>query len=521
MLKSGLMIAGLVLCATQVGAQVIVSCDAEHNVPSNVAAELDLVLTNMVDPESELASLVGYAPGGVLSVRGGDWRYARVTGTADPDHDTPMSCDTPFQIGSNTKMITAAVLMQLQEEGALTLDDLLSRHLPEFADALPNGDVITLRQLANHTAGVFSYTDNAPDGTPGIMEGDLADPDLRRGYTMEELVAFAVEHGQPSFSPGAEGQWAYSNTGYVLLGLVIESVEGRPLEQSFEARIFEPLGLKDTSYVGGVPSSELGLPRAYFAAPFDIETTDWNMSQGAAAGAVVSTVDDMHVFIEALLAGDLFASETSLTEMQEAVTTGSITTLNYGIGLAEKADGVWGHGGQTLGFESDIAFFEEPSLSMVGWASSANNIMTIGVGAVSGALVNAGVLPDPSVALDAELRDKMTDSEWQLVSIKTGGGDALQPANPEDYRIAFDAAGSFAAQADCNRVLGDWSLNKQELAILIGPTTRAACPPESLSESFIQLLAAASAAYVAEDGTLLVFATQGENSGQLLFRPNQ
>ncbi len=522
MLKSGLMIAGLVLCAAQAGAQVIVSCEAEHSVPSNVAAELDTVLTNMVNPESGLASIVGYAPGGVLSVRGGDWRYARAAGTADSDQNTPMSCDTPFQIGSNTKMITAAVLMQLQEEGALALDDPLSRHLPEFAEALPNGDVITLRQLANHTAGVFSYTDNAPDGTPGIMEGDLADPDaLRRGYTMEELVAFAAEHGQPTFSPGADGQWAYSNTGYILLGLVIERIEGRPLGHSFDARIFEPLGLKDTSYVDGVPSPQLRLPRAYFAAPFDIETTDWNMSQGAAAGAVVSTVDDMHVFIEALLAGDLFASETSLTEMQEAVATGSMTILNYGIGLAEKAEGVWGHGGQTLGFESDIAFFEEPGLSMVGWASSANNIMTIGVGAVSGALVNAGVLPDPSVALDAELRDKMTDSEWQLVSIKTGGGDALQPANPEDYRIAFDAAGSFAAQADCNRVLGDWSLNKQELAILIGPTTRAACPPESLSESFIQLLAAASAAYVAEDGTLLVFATQGENSGQLLFRPNQ
>ena len=88
---------------------------------------------------------------------------------------------------------------------------------------------------------------------------------------------------------------------------------------------------------GGVPGPELGLPRAYFAAPFDIETTYWNMSQGAAAGAVVSTVDDMHVFIEALLAGDLFASENSLTEMQAAVTAGSMTILNYGIGLAEKA----------------------------------------------------------------------------------------------------------------------------------------------------------------------------------------
>lgn len=522
MLKSGLMIAGLVLCAAQAGAQVIVSCVADHNVPSNLATEFDTVLTSMVDSDSGIASMLGYAPGGVLSVRGADWRYARAAGTADPDRNTPMSCDTPFQIGSNTKMITAAVLMQLQEEGALTLDDPLSRHLPGFAEALPNGDVITLRQLTNHTAGVFSYTDNAPDGTPGVMEGDLADPDaLRRGYTMEELVAFAAEHGKPSFLPGAEGQWAYSNTGYVLLGLAIERIEGRPLGQSFDARIFAPLGLKDTSYVGGVPGPELGLPRAYFAAPFDIETTDWNMSQGAAAGAVVSTVDDMHVFIEALLAGNLFASETSLAEMQETVTTGSGTIPNYGIGLAEKAEGVWGHGGQTLGFESDIAFFEEPSLSMVGWASSANNIMVIGVSAVSKALMNAGVLPDPSVGLEAELIGKMTGSEWQLVSIKTGDGDTLQPANPEDYRIAFDAAGSFAAQADCNRVLGDWSLKHQKLAIQPGPTTLAACPPQSLSESFIQWLAAAGGASIAEDGTLLVFAIQDEKFGQLLFAPNQ
>ena len=304
------------------------------------------------------------------------------------------------------------------------------------------------------------------------------------------------------------------------MGSLIEKIEGRPLGQSFEARVFEPLGLKDTSYVDGVPGPELGLPRAYFAAPFDIETTDWNMSQGAAAGAVVSTVDDMHVFIEALLAGELFASKTSVTEMQDAVATGNVTILNYGIGLAEKAEGVWGHGGQTLGFESDIAFFEDPNLSMVGWASSANNIMAIGVGAVSGALVNAGVLPEPSAGLDAELRGKMTGSEWQLVSIKTGDGDTLKPANPEDYRIAFDAAGSFAAQADCNRVLGDWSLKRQELAIQPGPTTRAACPPESLSDSFIQWLAAASGAYIDEGGKLLVVAMQDEKFGQLLFAPN-
>ncbi len=104
MLKSGLMIAGLMLYAAQAGAQVIVSCDAEHNVPEQRCGRNSItVLTNMVDPDSGLASMLGYAPGGVLSVRAADWRYARATGAADPDHDTPMSCDTPFQIGSNTK----------------------------------------------------------------------------------------------------------------------------------------------------------------------------------------------------------------------------------------------------------------------------------------------------------------------------------------------------------------------------------------------------------------------------------
>ena len=108
------------------------------------------------------------------------------------------------------------------------------------------------------------------------------------------------------------------------------------------------------------------------------------MSQGAAAGAVVSTADDMHVFIEALLAGELFSDEGTLAEMQVTVVTGSGTAPKYGIGLAEKAEGVWGHGGQTLGFESDVAFFEEQGLSMVGWGTSANNIMAGGVNAVGG-----------------------------------------------------------------------------------------------------------------------------------------
>lgn len=484
----------------------IISCDVEHDIPGEIAAELDKVLTDMVDPGSEVASRIGYAPGGVLSVRGADWRYARAAGTADPDQGAPMGCDMPFQIGSNTKMMTAVVLLQLQEEGALRLDDPLSRHLPELAAALPDGDSMTLRELANHTSGVFSYTDNAPDGTPGIMEGDLKDPDaLRRGYAMEELVRFAIDHGKPSFSPGAEGQWAYSNTGYVLLGLVIEKIEDRPIAEIFESRIFGPLELDNSLYVNGVPDIDIGLPRAYWAAPFDVETTEWNMSQGAAAGAVVSTTDDMHVFIEALLAGDLFESEATLAEMKVAVPTGGGAVRAYGIGLAEKGDAVWGHGGQTLGFESEVVLFEEPALSVVGWGTSANNVMGLGASAVSSALVKAGILPDPALKQSADLRQSIMRSEWVLVSITSAAENLIQPSNPENYRIAFESAGRFAAQADCNRVLGEWALNVLDLTIRPGPTTRAACPPGSFSDSFIELLGNVHGAYSGDDETLQIF----------------
>ncbi|MCC1480778.1 serine hydrolase domain-containing protein [Roseibaca sp. Y0-43] len=137
-------------------------CAEGTTAPAPLAKALDGFLVSLVDPDAPLSSLRGYGSAAVLSVIGPDWRYVRATGVAAPGSDEPISCETPFQVGSATKMMTATVLLQLHEEGALSIDDLLSTHLAETASALPNGDVITLRQLANHTAGVFSYTDNAP-----------------------------------------------------------------------------------------------------------------------------------------------------------------------------------------------------------------------------------------------------------------------------------------------------------------------------------------------------------------------
>ena len=161
-------------------------CEIASTAPEAVAEALDKVLIDTVEPSAKLAGILGHAPGAVLSVVAPDWRYVRSFGLSDPNIGTPMDCGLPFEIGSNTKMMTAVVLLQLVEEGALGLDDPLSQHLPELAAALPNGQEMTLRQLARHTSGVFNYTDNAPDGTPGIMEGDLRDA-RRHAHQMAAL----------------------------------------------------------------------------------------------------------------------------------------------------------------------------------------------------------------------------------------------------------------------------------------------------------------------------------------------
>lgn len=362
------------------------TCSTVSTAPPAVAEAVDAVLMDSLD------SPFGSAPGAVISVRSADWRYVASAGLANPETGTPMDCAMPFQIGSNTKMMTAVVLLQLHEEGRLGLDDLLSTHLPEIASRLPNGEAITLRQLAQHTSGVFSYTDSAPDGTPGLMEGGTSDRDvLRRSLSPAEMIDFVVDHGAPNFAPGAEGSWSYSNTGYVLLGMVIETLEGLSLSKSYETRIFGPLGMDRTYLWNGIPRPEFGLPRAYLTGT-EYETTDWNMSQGWAAGGVISTVDDMHVFVEALVRGELFRSPETLAAMQGTVPTTNPTLQGYGLGLALKGEDLWGHGGQTLGYESEIAASED--ISLVAFETSSSNLMALGAAVISGALQSAGVLPE-------------------------------------------------------------------------------------------------------------------------------
>jgi D-alanyl-D-alanine carboxypeptidase len=177
-------------------------CAIPTEAPTQLVEALDKLLTTVI-----AGNQYGAAPGAVLSVMGPDWSYNRALGMADPETGRPVDCEMPFQIGSNTKMMTAAVILQLHEEGRLSIDDPLSAHVPDISARLPLGDQITLRQLLQHTAGVFSYTDTAPDGTLGIAVASMSDPvALRRAITPDEMVDFAITHGHPTFVPGQEGR---------------------------------------------------------------------------------------------------------------------------------------------------------------------------------------------------------------------------------------------------------------------------------------------------------------------------
>lgn len=209
----------------------------------------------------------------------------------------------PFRIASISKTFTAAVVCQLAAEGRLAFDDLLSRHLPpEHLDLVPrihvldgvsHGERLTLRHLLTHQAGLLDYA-----ACEQFFGAIAADPS--RTWTPREMLEGAISWGSPSFPPGEGYGYAYSDTGYVLLGLVIEHLDGVPLHLSYRRRILDPLGMSGTYLEGHEPhvGGDLCHPHEGGFDCFPIHgTADW------AGGGLVSDVDELSVFARALADG--------------------------------------------------------------------------------------------------------------------------------------------------------------------------------------------------------------------------
>lgn len=263
----------------------------------------------------------GYIPGAVVSVRiPGQQAWVGASGIANRNSGALMDATTLVRIASISKVFTAVVVLQLAEEGQIDLDAPLSTWLP---DLVPNGEQITVRNLLQHTSGLYDYLEDR-----NFVNQAYREPD--RLWAPAELVGYATQF-PPSFRPGAPGAWDYSSTNYVLLGMIVEQVTGRTLAQEMRQRIFDPLKLENTFFA---PEEALqGIQARGYSN--NIDQTEVAMSFAFATANIVSSAGDVQRFAQALIDGELLMPAT-LAQMQTFVDGKGqyrMPELAYGLGL--------------------------------------------------------------------------------------------------------------------------------------------------------------------------------------------
>lgn len=304
--------------------------------------------------QQELEALVaedGF-PGALASVRSADGRVRQHTaGVGDLDTGAPVPRDGVVRIGSNTKTFTAVVVLQLAGEGRVDLDAPVERYLPGVVRGNGHdGNLITVRQLLQQTSGLPDY-----DDVLFAEQQDLLD--RRSDYLQPHRLVDAALTNPPHFAPGT--QWEYSNTNYVLAGLLVEEVTRRPVGEEITRRIIEPLGLRHTYWPNvGEQQLEGRHPQGYLAlepgAPW-VDVTEMDPSFGWAAGQLVSTPDELRRFFEALLAGELLAPAQQAELLTTVDAPGFELTegWSYGLGIARHelpcGGAAWGTAGTSRG----------------------------------------------------------------------------------------------------------------------------------------------------------------------------
>lgn len=319
------------------------------------------------------AIVTGGTPGALARVTDGSVRWTGTAGTADRRTGQPRRADERFRIGSPTKTFTATVLLQLEAEGVLGLDDSVEKWLPGVVRGRGHdGRRVSLRQLLNHTSGIPGY--NRDPGFLARFTGEAFLEHRYDGATPGELVRIGLSH-PPEFPPGTG--WSYSDTNYVLAGLVIERATGDDYAAQIERRIIRPLGLSGTTVPGTSPEVPRPHARHYSRLYSDDpgarihDVTRFDPSVAGAAGEIISTTADLNRFYAALLGGRLLPAG-QLARMLEGIPIGGPEAPGgpggpgggpgrdgersgaaYGLGIRSDRLScgvtVWGHGGQVPG----------------------------------------------------------------------------------------------------------------------------------------------------------------------------
>ena len=361
----------LVLVVTTLAAVLVSGCGGGDNVgqeEQDSAEDTEQATTTgntKQAPEDALTAALNQsfaesgAPGVVAAVQTPEYTWVETRGVADLSSEEPMTPDVHQRIASVTKTFTGTLLLQAEADGLLSLDDTID----QYYEGIPNGDEIKLRQLANMTSGISSYTFDEP-----FQEQLFSDP--QRIWTPEEMVQIGIEDS-PVFDPGTEFQ--YSNTNTVLLGLVLEQVSGRPVGDLYREGIIEPLGLRETSFPERDDSS-LPAPQArgYTLQGQDDgepgDTTNWNPSWEWTAGAMISTVEDLLVYGRALGTGEGLLSPDQQAQRLDSFLGDDIPPNTaeraYGLGFG-KESGWIGHTGTSPGYNTTVYYSPELDATMV------------------------------------------------------------------------------------------------------------------------------------------------------------
>ncbi|WP_305686819.1 serine hydrolase [Microbacterium sp.] len=319
-----------------------------------------------------------HVPGAVMVIRTPAGEVETAFGVTEWAGSTPVTVDDHVRIGSNTKTWTGTVILQLVEEGAIALDDPVSLYRPD----VPNGENITIEQLLTMRSGLYNYTttlelNTALDETPD------------RVWDPEELVRMGLA-GTPYFAPGED--YEYSNTNTILLGLIAEQLDGKPLGEIYEERLFAPLGLTQTSFP---ELTDTAIPAPYphgymFSNNVDTIDGDWlseddlaavatgeilptdhtgdNPSWAWSAGSGISTAGEMATWVEALGGGGLLGDELQQSRLESLEPNGQ--GGDYGWGIARMGT-FYGHIGSLPGYNSFMGYDPDTDVTVVVWTTLA------------------------------------------------------------------------------------------------------------------------------------------------------
>jgi CubicO group peptidase (beta-lactamase class C family) len=352
------------------------------------------------------------SPGCAVGVyRGGALAYARGYGLADLEHRVPIAAHTVFDIGSTSKQFSAAAIALLAADGVLSIDDDVRRWVPELPDY---GERITIRHLLNHTSGLRDYIALLTLG--GARTDDVT--------TADQALAAIVRQGELNFSPGAE--YLYSNSGFFLLSVIVERASGQSLRNLARARIFDPLGMRATHYLGSYDDVVPGRASAYAPRPgggWRLDVSRWLQTGD---GAVFTTVEELlhwdENFHSPRVGGQALLDA---LHVRGVLTNGD--TLPYALGLilgSHRGARTVSHGGSWGGYRAELLRFPDARTSLAVLCNAANaNAPALARQAADAVLGSTLAPPAPPVttpsgaATPASVPDFVTLTGAQLATI--------------------------------------------------------------------------------------------------------